>query len=56
MDNSEDIELHELETIEQNLNVDAASTRDARAAYGASASAVAGSGVVAQSASGFMVI
>jgi hypothetical protein len=49
MDNSEDIELHELETIEQNLNVEAASEHDAPGASGTD-------GFMPQSASGFMVI
>lgn len=52
MDNSEDIELHELETIEQNLNIEAASARDATAGDKVSST----SGLLDQSASGFMVI
>lgn len=51
MDNSEDIELHELETIERNLS-DAGSERDATDGY----AVLSASGFMVLSASGFMVL
>jgi hypothetical protein len=52
MDNSEDIELHELETIERNLSSDVASEHDATDGY----AVLSASGFMVLSASGFMVL
>ena len=55
MDISEDIELHELETIERNLSCDGAGERDAQ--HGTDGYAVLSpSGFMVLSASGFMVL
>jgi hypothetical protein len=52
MDNSEDIELHELETIERNLSGDAAAERDAAEGY----AILSPSGFMILSPSGFMIL
>lgn len=51
MDNSEDIELHDLETIERDLSGDCASERDASEGD----AVLSPSGIKSLSASGFMM-
>ncbi len=55
MDNNEDIELHELETIERNLSGDIASEREALDATSGYA-ILSPSGFMILSASGFMIL
>jgi hypothetical protein len=52
MDNTEDIELHELETIERNLNGEAPSEHEATEGY----AILSPSGFMILSPSGFMIL